>query len=562
MSIFNNYIWETHGIHAGTGDDHVKHGVDELDKITEKAIEMGHPSISFIIHSPRLTNFRYESETKTDIKFIRGNAAYLTYPEKIKKLKEQYSDKINIKYGVELEWLGSEIGLQWNRSQIFQAEEVDFVVGSVHFSKEKIPYDGSKQEAQTLLKLRGGLDNYWMGYLNEVIEMIECSSDMFQVVGHLDLPKLNVDIPQAILNFETDASPLADKMRWVLELISVKNLALDVNLAGIKKGCGIYPMPAILRRAKQLHIPIAIGTDTHLLHHYADNFEKGLQYVLDNGYKQYVSFSRLIPETRTIFNNHLLKMKYTLLNKAIELLNQRMAVDKQKAIPELAFGNAFHEFLDIYPNSTNLGGLNAIRVRKGGKSITFSGEMPKFPNKEVKGLFSKHLDKPGVLSMIFNTLASERINIETAFLKSNNDGTAVAFLTIEDPENRVDEAIAFIKGTKNEVFKEITFNTLQNISDYYLPGNYLLAVDGVDLTLALSQKIIITKHNNAPGVLLILLSALASKQINIIDMQLAHKNKIAYAALAIEGDSFIIKDLLTKLGSNYSEASYIEFHSI
>ncbi len=55
MSIFNNYIWETHGIHAGTDNDHVKHGVDELNKITEKAIALNHPSISFIIQLSRGT---------------------------------------------------------------------------------------------------------------------------------------------------------------------------------------------------------------------------------------------------------------------------------------------------------------------------------------------------------------------------------------------------------------------------------------------------------------------------------------------------------------------------
>jgi len=562
MSTFNKYIWETHGVHAGTENDHVKHGVDELEAVIEKAISLHHPSISFIIHTPRLTNFRYDTERDTDIKFIRGNSAYLNYPKRIKQLQAVYADRINIKYGIELEWMGNEIGLQWNRSQLIQAEEVDFVIGSVHFSREGIPYDGSKEEAQRLLQLRGSLEAYWLGYLDEVIEMIECSGDMFQVVGHLDLPKLNVPVPKDILQFENAASPLADKMRWLLELISIHNLALDVNLAGLKKGCGIYPAENILRRAKQLHISIAIGTDAHHIDHYAYAYQEGMQYVLECGYKQYVSFSKLIPETRTIFNNHQLKLKYSLLNKAIELLNQRMPPEKRRVIPELAFGNAFHEFLDIYPNATRLGAYNAIRIRKEDKSITFGNEIPQTDNLQLEGLFSKHLDRPGVLSMLFNTLASERINIETAFLKSNNDGTAIAFITFQDPENRINEAIEFIKGTKNDLFLEISYNQKQNIATYYTQGNYLLAVDGVELKLALGKKLIITKHRNEAGVLLILLSALAAKAINIIDLQLAHKNKNAYAALVIDGESHAIKEALTKLGSHYAEASFIEFNSI
>ena len=70
MRPFNKFIWETHGIHAGTEQDHVKHGIDRLEDVVDKAIEHNHPSITFIIHSPRLTNFRYIAERETDIKFI------------------------------------------------------------------------------------------------------------------------------------------------------------------------------------------------------------------------------------------------------------------------------------------------------------------------------------------------------------------------------------------------------------------------------------------------------------------------------------------------------------
>ena len=90
---------------------------------------------------------------------------------------------------------------------------------------------------------------------------------------------------------------------------------------------------------------------------------------------------------------------------------------------------------------------------------------------------------------------------------------------------------------------------------------YLLEVDGVSLNLALSDKVILTKHHNAPGVLLILLSALGSKHINIKDMRLGKLNDVGYSALAIDGDSNVIRNLLLKLGDQYYEANLIEFHS-
>ncbi|MCR8668109.1 histidinol-phosphatase HisJ family protein [Aestuariibaculum sp. M13] len=562
MRKLNEFIWETHGIHAGTEQDHVKHGIDKLEDIIDKAIEAGHPSITFIIHSPRLTSFRYTAERETNVKFIRGNRSYLNYPKRIANLREKYEGQINIKYGVELEWMGPELGLQWSRSKIFQAEDADYVIGSVHFAPEGLPYDGSKEEALELLKLRGSLEAYWDGYFNEMIQMIESFGDMIQIIGHIDLPKLNVDMPEALINFETSSHPLANKFRTLLELIADRNLALDVNMAGKFKGVGVYPVQSILRRAKELQIPVCVGTDTHHVRYYGLNFKESLEYIQEAGYESYVSYSKLIPENRTIYDDHELKVKYTVLNKGIELLNQRLDTEQRRIIPDFSFGGSFSEFVDLYKGSTSMGEYNAIRIRKTGKSITVTNEIPEKPTKKVNGLFSKHLDKPGVISSLFNTLASEGINVETARLKSNDDGTAEAFLSINGDNENIKSAIDFINGTDAGTFTNLTYKENAELPNYHRDGVYLLEMDGVNLNLALSEKVIVTKHHNAPGVLLILLSALASKNINIIDLRLGKLNNVGYSALAVDGDSNTINNLLSKLGDQYYEANLIEFHSM
>ncbi len=562
MKKLNDFIWETHGIHAGTENDHVKHGIDKLEDIVEVAIQAGHPSITFIIHSPRLTSFRYTAERDTNLKFIRGNRSYLNYPKRIAKLRDKYDNRINIKYGVELEWMGADLGLQWSRSKIFQAEDADFVIGSVHFAPEGLPYDGSKEEAQELLKLRGSLEAYWNGYFNEMIEMIESFGDMIQVIGHIDLPKLNVEVPEVLQNFETSAHPLANKFRTLLEIIADRDLTLDVNMAGDFKGVGVYPTQNILKRARQLRIPVSIGTDTHHIKNYGNNYKESLAYIYKAGYVHYVSYSKLIPEKRTIFDEHDLKLKYTILNKGIELLNQRFSQKNRRVIPDFSFGGSFEEFLDIYKNATGMGDYNAIRIRKGNKSITVSNEVPKIVRKNVSGLFSEHLDIPGVISSLFNSLASEGVNVETARLKSNNDGTAIAFLQIEGGNGNIENAIDFISGTDSDVFRKLTYTEHANLPNFYEEGVYMLEMDGVELKLLLHDKVILTKHNNAPGVLLILLSALASKNINIIDLRLGKRNKVGFSAIAVDGDKNVINNLLSKLGDQYYEANLIEFHSM
>ena len=385
---------------------------------------------------------------------------------------------------------------------------------------------------------------------------------MIQVIGHIDLPKLNVEVPEVLQNFETSAHPLANKFRTLLEIIADRDLTLDVNMAGDFKGVGVYPTQNILKRARQLRIPVSIGTDTHHIKYYGNNYKESLAYIYKAGYVHYVSYSKLIPEKRTIFDEHDLKLKYTILNKGIELLNQRFSQKNRRVIPDFSFGGSFEEFLSIYKNATGMGDYNTIRIRKGNKSITVSNEVPKIVRKNVSGLFSEHLDIPGVISSLFNSLASEGVNVETARLKSNNDGTAIAFLQIEEGNGNIENAIDFISGTDSDVFRKLTYTEHANLPNFYEEGVYMLEMDGVELKLLLHDKVILTKHNNAPGVLLILLSALASKNINIIDLRLGKRNKVGFSAIAVDGDKNVINNLLSKLGDQYYEANLIEFHSM
>ena len=553
----NVFLWETHGIHVGTGNDHVKHGIDDIEIITQEAINRKHPNITFIIHTPRMTRFRYDAEKRTDIKFIRGHNAYLNYPKKISNLKKKFGHLINIKYGIELEWLGPDLGLQWNRSKIFQAQDADFVIGSVHFSREGIAYDGSLEEAQRLVEIRGGVEQYWGAYIEEVIEMIDSSWDMIQVVGHIDLPKLYVPLPEPLLQLDTSKHFLARRMRVLLEMLSEYNLALDINLAGIRKKCGIYPDASILSRAKELNIPIAIGTDAHSLNDLAKDYQVGIDYALENYYKYYVSFSKCIPEKHSLRLGEEKAEQYKVLNLGIKMLNRRFESSKQRRIPKFSFGGTFSDLADDHHNSTSLGEYEAIRIRKGTKSIAISHQKPEKPLGQVKGLFSHHLDQPGVLSILFNTLASEEINVDTAYLNSNEDGTATAFLTLSGTDEQIRNAVDFVKGTSGEFFKSIHFGDQLVIPELKNGDNYLLEFDGVDLPIAISSQMLVTIHNNVSGVLLILLSALASQQINVLDLQLGHRGNKGYAALGVEGNPRVVRDLLSQLGDQFHETTHL-----
>ncbi|MBI9098279.1 MAG: histidinol-phosphatase HisJ family protein [Spirochaetaceae bacterium] len=552
------FVYETHGIHAGTGKDHLKHGIDNLEEIVLKAIELKHPSVTFVVHTPRLTGFRYEAERKTSIKFIRGDAAYFRYGKDISYLKEKYAQKIQIIHGIELEWLGTGLGFQWNKSKIFQADGIDFIIGSIHFSREKIAYDGSGSETEQLLSRRETANNLWAEYLEEMMEMVDSSYKIIDVVGHLDLPKLYVNSPDCFSNLNDSDETAAIRMRLLLEKISEYNLSLDVNIAGYVKGCGIYPDQNILKRARALNIPVTIGTDCHHMKDFGLNYDRALDYLKEAGYSWYLSYRAGIPIKHPITERDNTTEHYNYLNLAIELLKRRFSRKIPLKLPNLSFGGKFRELICDFPDSIASGDKDTIRVRSGEKSITISDTNSAIKDQVKRtGLFSHHKDQVGVLSLLFNALASESINVETAYLDYDNDGTATAFLTLSGKEDRLEDAVEFATSTWVDSFITLEEREMYPIHRSKINNPTILEIDGIEMNIPISSSMIVTCHKNSKGVLLILLSALASVNGNVKNLQLGKRGNKAYAVLGVEGDEKELKEVLSRLGTSFYEASFI-----
>jgi histidinol-phosphatase (PHP family) len=200
-------------------------------------------------------------------------------------------------------------------------------------------------------------------------------------------------------------------------------------------------------------------------------------------------------------------------------------------------------------------------VRRENRSITV-GAKPPTDDKRYNGIISHHQDKTGVLSVLFNTLASQGISVETAYLNSLGDGTASAIVTVDGDEKMIEEAVEFIKGTAKEKFFDIRYEKNITQPEPKDVDTYLLEVDGVELPIPVSRQMIVTIHNDKAGVLLILMSALASKGINICDMQLGRRGTKGYAVLGVDGDEQTIHKLIKRLGPDYFEASHIVLNSI
>ena len=172
-------------------------------------------------------------------------------------------------------------------------------------------------------------------------------------------------------------------------------------------------------------------------------------------------------------------------------------------------------------------------------------------------LYSHHVDTPGTLSILFNTLASEGINVETTQLYSRTDGTANAYLSVSGEPARVREAVDFVMGTAQGRFFTVEIDGSRPPPPPKRASAWLLEIDGVSLPVPLSPQMVLTVHSNRPGVLLILLSALASRGANVRDLQLGRRGERGFAVLGVQGDERAVAEVLTDLGPQFHEVTQV-----
>ncbi|ERP31874.1 hypothetical protein CALK_1089 [Chitinivibrio alkaliphilus ACht1] len=110
-----------------------------------------------------------------------------------------------------------------------------------------------------------------------------------------------------------------------------------------------------------------------------------------------------------------------------------------------------------------------------------------------------------------------------------------------------------MRGTGKEHFETVTYGVHDGAS-MRASNTYITELDGVELPIPLSRHMIVSRHLDAPGVLLILLSALFSKGVNITDLQLAKRGTTGYALLGIDSAPSDLPALLKTLGPTYYEA--------
>jgi histidinol-phosphatase (PHP family) len=262
---------------------HTAHSIDaknDLDQYCERALEIGLAQICFTNHC--------EIDKKRNDNFIVFDDQRQAIDRKgierlfneINRCREQYlRSGLDVRIGIEI---GFFPGIEKQIDLLIDNIPVDYVLGSIHClehicidSSREYPEYFDRHPAQTMIT------NYYQA-IHELV-----GSGLFDAVAHLDVYK-----KYGIKHYGSHISYLPrELLNAILRTMKEKNIALEINTAGLRRIDQIYPSEDIMQLAAGIGIDLlVIGSDAHSVGDLGKGLNKGYDYIKSFGYKEVSTF--------------------------------------------------------------------------------------------------------------------------------------------------------------------------------------------------------------------------------------------------------------------------------
>ena len=269
---------------------HTYHSIDaegSIDEYCKQALKCGLKEICFTNHC--------ELDTRRDDNLIRFNGKNDPQPltrESLLKLQNQVlqatklykRSDLKVKFGLEVGYFE---GIEERLQEVTQDIDFDFVLGSIHCLNH-ICIDSSKEYETYFTKYK--VSELFRNYFQEIESLI--NSGLFNSVGHLDVYK-----KYGIGFYGTEINTLPeDSVKNCFRMMAEKEIALEINTAGLRRINEFYPAPLIMKYAKTQGINlITIGSDAHRVADLGKGIREGMEYAKSFGFDAVYSFEKRKP---------------------------------------------------------------------------------------------------------------------------------------------------------------------------------------------------------------------------------------------------------------------------
>jgi histidinol-phosphatase (PHP family) len=246
-----------------------RHATGSPSEYAAHAKAVGLDEIGFSDHSP-MPQDNWDS--------WRMNIGELdAYVASVRQAQQDHPDLV-VRLALEVDYLpGHESWIE----ELASRHPWDYLIGSVHYVSD---WDIDNPARISEWRSRNP-DDVWKAYAERLGMAAE--SGLFDVLGHLDLPKK--------FGFRPSQNPLP----WfdtVLQAARARNVAIELNTAGLRKDCReIYPAMDILSLAGKHGVSITFGSDAHAPSEVGSAFDQAVLAAHAAGHRQTCRFERRQP---------------------------------------------------------------------------------------------------------------------------------------------------------------------------------------------------------------------------------------------------------------------------
>ncbi|MBW2244483.1 MAG: histidinol-phosphatase, partial [Deltaproteobacteria bacterium] len=276
--------------HGGHSGEFCRHAKGRLEEVVERAWEAGFTHYGLSEHCPRIRSEDvFEDEIDLGVEGLER--LFVEYQAEAARLRVLYADRLEILVGFETERLPPD---DWAKvmARLRAHANPDFIIGSVHHVNARC-IDYSKQRTEAVAVEMGGRIPLEQAYFDDLAELV--SELRPEIVGHFDL----------IRKFDGDGAGFGEEV-WprverALEAIHAANAVLDVNPSAHRRGLSpVYPLPRILKRAREMGISVTLGDDSHGAHDVGVGLDACMREIKVAGYQEVACFRRIDGETQRV----------------------------------------------------------------------------------------------------------------------------------------------------------------------------------------------------------------------------------------------------------------------
>ncbi len=205
------------------------------------------------------------------------------YIEKLSRLKEDYSERIDLRIGVEL---GLQTDIPTDLRSYAASWPFDFIIGSTHICQGRDPYYPDFYEGRSE-------EEAYLSYFEYELNSLK-TYDCYDVAGHLDYVVRYGPNKNSFYSYQKYGELFDEMLKTLIE----KGRGIECNTAGFKAGLGHpHPTEDILKRYRELGGEIlTLGSDAHRPEHLGYFFDSIGALLKSCGFRYYTVFKNRKPE--------------------------------------------------------------------------------------------------------------------------------------------------------------------------------------------------------------------------------------------------------------------------